>query len=206
MNVLYPTLDLTKKAFVFELDDVLYPQNDYLLQVYFLFASLVEYTDLGVNASEVTSYMKKCLLEDGAEKVFERTANKFNLDDKLRDSFNNMLVNSKMPLKLLLYREALGLLSYLIGEGKSVFILTKGNPLMQLNKVKQLDWKGLEAFIKVYYQDELVLKSSKNPMDFLLDENQLTSNQVLGISPEGTGNYWKSIYEDLQVVESSFLK
>ena len=33
----------TKQAFVFGLDDVLYPVKDYQLQVYYLFAQFIEY-------------------------------------------------------------------------------------------------------------------------------------------------------------------
>ena len=35
----YKDLDDRIKAFVFELDDVIYPEKDYLLQVYYLFSN-----------------------------------------------------------------------------------------------------------------------------------------------------------------------
>ncbi|RYY34080.1 MAG: haloacid dehalogenase, partial [Sphingobacteriaceae bacterium] len=34
----YSDIDPRKQAFVFELDNVLYPEKDYLFQVYYLFA------------------------------------------------------------------------------------------------------------------------------------------------------------------------
>ena len=42
----YTDIDARKKAFVFELDNVLYPEKDYLLQVYYLFASFLEYSEV----------------------------------------------------------------------------------------------------------------------------------------------------------------
>jgi len=37
----YKDIDKRKKAFIFELDNVLYPEKDYLYQVYYLFASML---------------------------------------------------------------------------------------------------------------------------------------------------------------------
>jgi hypothetical protein len=45
-----------KKAFVFELDNVLYPEKDYFFQIYYLFANLLEYTELN-NATKTTDLM-----------------------------------------------------------------------------------------------------------------------------------------------------
>jgi len=41
----YADIDKRKKAFIFELDNVIYPEKDYLYQVYYIFASLLEYTE-----------------------------------------------------------------------------------------------------------------------------------------------------------------
>ena len=35
----YNDVDPRKKAFIFELDNVLYPEKDYIYQVYYLFAA-----------------------------------------------------------------------------------------------------------------------------------------------------------------------
>ncbi|MEJ5052826.1 hypothetical protein [Sphingobacterium sp. MYb382] len=34
-----------KSVYVFEIDDILFPKRDYLLQVYYLFANFIEYTE-----------------------------------------------------------------------------------------------------------------------------------------------------------------
>ena len=37
----YSDIDNRKTAFIFELDNVLYPEKDYLFQVYYLFARFI---------------------------------------------------------------------------------------------------------------------------------------------------------------------
>lgn len=67
----HTTLYLEKEAYILELDDVLFPRQDYLLQVYYLFASLLEYTDAQLSAEEVVSFLKETYLAEG-EVVFFR--------------------------------------------------------------------------------------------------------------------------------------
>lgn len=182
----YTNIDLTKKAFIFELDDVLFPKQDYLLQVYYLFANLLEYTDYEHDANDLIAYLKDCYVEDGENELFAKACKKFNIDLKHQESFTSIHVHAKLPLKLLLYKEVLALLVFLIGEGKSVFILTKGNPLIQLNKVKQMEWNGLDQFIKVYLYDEIVLKSELDPLDYLLIENNVTATEAVFFTSSDT--------------------
>ncbi len=172
-------IDPTKSAFIFELDDVLFPKQDYVLQVYYLFANLLEYAEQKPAASELAEFLKQTYLKEGEEDVFEKASERFAIDIKHKESFNSLHVNAKLPLKLLLYKEMLSLLTFLIGEKKSIFILTKGNPLMQLNKVKQLEWSGLDQFIKVYFSDEIVLKSELDPIIYILRENNIPTKEVL---------------------------
>jgi hypothetical protein len=52
----YSHIDKRKKAFIFELDNVLYPEKDYLYQVYYLFAALLEYTEF-IDAKKTTDLL-----------------------------------------------------------------------------------------------------------------------------------------------------
>src|SRR5579863_9074110 len=105
----YSDLDARKDAFVFELDDVLYPEKDYLYQVYYLFSSFMEYTEQ-IDAKEATDYMVATYLEERKEAVFEKLRDKFGLDEKYKANFDRLNKTSKLPLKLLLYEDMLKLL------------------------------------------------------------------------------------------------
>lgn len=175
----YRDLDKTKKAFIFELDDVLYPQKDYLLQVYYLFANFLEYTETVPPASELISFFKKAYEHHGTANIFERAAEAFAIDLKYLENFNRVHVNAKLPLKLLLFEEVKELLHQIVNDNKDIFVLTKGNPLMQLNKIKQIEWGKLGQKVKAYFYDELFLQGHEQPLTFLLQENDLTLNDVL---------------------------
>lgn len=178
----YNDIDPTKNAFIFELDDVLFPKQDYIIQVYYLFANLLEYAEQEPTSSELSAFLKQTYLIEGEEDIFEKASKRFTINEKHKESFNSLHVNAKLPLKLLLYKEMLNLLTYLIGEEKSIFILTKGNPLMQFNKIKQMEWNGLDQFIKAYFADEIALKSELDPLEYILRENNISPNEVLFVS------------------------
>jgi hypothetical protein len=141
------------ESFVFEFDDVLYPEKDYLLQVYYMFAQFIEYAEQK-DAPEILDFMKVTFAEEGKEGVFERTAQQFGIDEKYRVNFDLLMQNVKLPLKLLLFDELLEFISLVAKSGKQLFLLAQGDPVMALNKIRQTEWNGLEKNLKVYFSDE----------------------------------------------------
>src|ERR1700750_3414122 len=137
----YSDIDKRKAAFIFELDNVIYPEKDYLFQVYYLFASLIEYTEL-LDAKAITDFMVATYLNEGKDVVFDRTKEKFGIDEKYRINFHHLLHTVKLPLKLLVYQSVLDIMQEIVVDRKKLFIVTNGNPAMQLNKIKQVEWHG----------------------------------------------------------------
>jgi len=174
----YSDINTSKKVFVFELDDVLYPQQDYILQVYYLFANFLEYTESFPPAAELTEFLKKSYLQHGSEGIFKKASDVFGIDAKYEENFTRLHSTAQLPLKLLLYPPVLELLNELVQNQKAVYIFTKGNPLIQLNKLKHLDWQGLDRKLKVYFYDELKVLPGIDPLDYIIKENNLTASEV----------------------------
>ncbi len=166
------------KAVIFELDDVLIPEKDYDLQVYYLFANFLEYLETFPPAQDVVAFMSKRYEIHGKENMFEEVVKTFGIDTKYQENLNLLFKNAKLPLKLLLYKEALDLLQQLIVNRKQIFILTKGDPEQQLNKLKQVEWNGLEKYLKVYFIEEL----GDTCVDFIKSQNNLESAALLFVS------------------------
>jgi len=174
----YFDIDKRKKAFIFELDDVLYPEKDYLFQVYYLFASLLEYTEL-IDAKAVTELMVNTYTTEGNEKVFDRVAERFGINERYRINLNHLFITAKLPLKLLLYKNMLNLLQEIVIDRKKVFIVTNGNPQQQLNKIKQTEWHGLEQYLTAYFAEESMAKPEPDVIHLLLKEHDLQRRDIL---------------------------
>jgi len=173
-----------KKALILALDDVLFPKKDYLLQVYYLFAHLLEYTETVPPAADLTEFLKTAYLHHGEGGLFDRAAEVFGIDSKYKEPFDRMHITANLPLKLLLFPPVFEMLQEADAAGKRLFILTGGTPAMQLNKLKHTDWQGLDRSITVYFGEELMEKNL-DPMKFLLEENGLQAQEVLYIYASG---------------------
>ncbi len=181
----YTDIDKRKTAFIFELDNVLYPEKDYLFQVYYLFASLLEYTEL-IDAKMATDVMVDTYKKEGERVVFERLKEKFNLSERFRYSLNNLLLTAKLPLKLLLYENMLKMLQEIVIDRKKVFIVTNGNPEQQLNKIKQTEWHGLGEYLICYFTQETVPKPEPDVIHLLLKEHSLERRDIVMIENSET--------------------
>jgi phosphoglycolate phosphatase-like HAD superfamily hydrolase len=176
----YKDIDPRKSAFIFELDNVLYPEKDYLYQVYYLFTSFLEYTEL-INAKEATNFMINTYLSIGEEVVFDRLQEEFKIDEAYRDNFKQLNLTVKLPLKLLIDENMLNLLQEIVIDRKKVFIVTNGRPEQQLNKIKQTEWNGLEPYLTCYFADEIAPKPETDCIDLVIKDNKLQRRDILMI-------------------------
>lgn len=177
--LLYSELDPSKKAFVFELDNVLYPEKDYLLQVYYLFANFLEYTETYPPAGELTQFFKKAYEHAGPNLIFEKAKEAFGFGEKYRENFTRLHREARLPLKLLLFRESLRLLQDIVVDRKEIFIVTSGDPLQQLNKIRQTEWNGLEKYLRVFFADEMKPKPAPDVLLEILEQYNLRPIDVL---------------------------
>ncbi len=181
-----------KKAFVFKFDNVLYPEKDYLLQVYYLFAEFMSYTEQ-LDAGQVIAFMQKEYLSNGNIDLFEKTAARFDIHIKYKDNFLLLHQNARLPLKLLLYQQILQLLQELTVERKLIFLLVDGDPVQQLNKIKQVEWHGLEQYLKVYFAAEFAPPPSSSSIDSIKNEYNLSGKDMVMIGNDLTDSEYASI-------------
>lgn len=167
-----------KKAVVFGLDDILYPEKDYLLQVYYLFAEFLAYIGQ-FDSAKIISFMQNEFMQNGSEMIFEKTAKAFDIPDQYKENFLLLHKTARLPLKLLLYQQILSLLQELVVERKEIFLLVDGNPEQQINKIKQFEWHGLEQYLKLYFADEFSAKPSSESLSYIMDQHHLSKADIL---------------------------
>lgn len=171
-----------KEVYAFEIDGILYEKKEYVLQVYYLFANFVEFTESRPLAKEVLEFMKSSYESSGEEAVIDRTIAKFDLASSYKENFERLYSNAQLPLKLILIDSTKNLFKELISLNKKICILTKGNPVMQLNKLKHLDWEGLDKNVKVYFEDELTFRNLDS-ISYIAQDYQVLPNEVVWIKP-----------------------
>lgn len=178
--MLYSDFPKDKKVFVFELDNVIYPKRDYLLQVYYLFAKFLEFTETYPPQKDLVSFFKNHLENQGEELIFEHAQEVFQFDLKYKEHFERLFVNAVLPVKLMMYAGIADFMQEILAHNKQICILTKGNPLMQLNKIKHIEWYQLSSKLKVYFIDELNFQHI-DPLSFIAEELHVAKDEIVGI-------------------------
>lgn len=166
-----------KKALIISLDDALFPAKDYQLQVYYLFAEFMAYSEQ-IDAKAVIDFMGTAYANEGEDKIFEKTAAKFQIPNKYQSNFELLHETARLPLKLLLYNNVLTLLKDVVANNKQIFILAEGNPAIAINKIKQTEWNGLEAYLKIYFSAEYE-NSNVLALESLLVAEDLKKQEVV---------------------------
>lgn len=169
-----------KQAFVLGLDDVIYPKRDFILQVYYLFAHFVEFTAHQPPAAELLAEMKTIVEQEGEAAVFDKIVKLHPDLLQFKDNFDRLMHQARLPLKLILNPDLLDFLQKARQQNKIIAILTAGDPLMQLNKIRQVEWQGLDEVLKVYFEDELNFRGFA-PLRYLLEEFEAKTEEILYI-------------------------
>lgn len=176
MSIVFEQALQEKEVFVIGLDDEIYPQKDYLLQVYYLFAQFMEYS-LQMDATTILNFMTQQYHSKGTEGMFPATAETFSIPATYEENFINLHVNARLPLKLLLFKEILEEMQAIVTERKALVLLVTGVPAVQLNKIRQMEWNGLENYIKVYFIEELNLLGV-SIIEYLAGDLQVDASKI----------------------------
>jgi hypothetical protein len=166
------------QTYIFELDDVLYPVRDYHLQVYYLFGSFMEYTEQ-LSATAIVQFMKDTYELQGNEGVFEKTLSQFGISEKYLENFTLLNRTAKLPLKLLLFEPVLQFMQDLVVERKELYLLVAGDPEQQLNKIRQMEWKGLEKYIRVFFKSEITLNPDQDSLKKFIIAHNMKPDSVM---------------------------
>jgi phosphoglycolate phosphatase-like HAD superfamily hydrolase len=72
--------------------------------------------------------------------------------------------------------------------------VTNGSPDQQLNKIKQIEWNGLEKYLTCYFANEITPKPETDCIDLLIRDHNLQRRNIIMIG---------KVDEDEQCAEAS---
>lgn len=172
-------------AFIFDLDNTLIFENDYLFAAYKQIAINVQ-EKYQIPKNTIEEYLINSFIQNGRNNIFNKMINQFDLPQAELQNFLETLrtvkINPKIRIKDFVSKD----LKDLILQNKSLFILTNGNPIQQQNKYKNIEWDGLDLFIRIYYSNLYKPKPSGKSLDILINENNLDRRDCLMIGDQDT--------------------
>jgi HAD superfamily hydrolase (TIGR01549 family) len=168
------------KLIVFDLDNTLYKETDYLFSAYRELAKKCALRD-EVNEETLYEFLVKRFRESGRGGLFDSMVEKFQLKHTELIDCLSVLRQHKLSQKIKLISPAKELMSAQISAGKKVCVLTNGNPEQQRNKVRQIDWEGMDSDIHFVYANEIEKKPSPAGLIHISEMMNVTPAQMLMI-------------------------
>jgi HAD superfamily hydrolase (TIGR01549 family) len=154
--------------FIFDLDNTIYNEEDYLFQAYKAISQKLGGLTNRHNKNDLFTLMMEIYRKEGREKLFDKFLAGSGIDSgylavclKILRSFNpekRIEINPKMEK----------ILRSLVEKQKQIFVLTNGNPEQQRNKIRNILWNGLDEKITFILANEIEPKPSPEGIRHIL--------------------------------------
>lgn len=168
------------KALIFDLDNTLYDEKDYLFPVYHVISELAARKDK-IEALLAEQYLKREFITNGRKDLFNKFISHFKLRYCSVEDFLQILRTNRPEKKMQLYKSAATTLQSMSDLKKQIFILTNGNPEQQRNKVAMIDWQGIDQKIQFIYANETEKKPSPLEINRIILKCNLSKKDIVFI-------------------------
>ena len=182
---------------IFDLDNTLYKETDYLYVAYkeiSLFLSKI----IKLDPNDIYSFIISEFEEKGRNNLLDKVFYKYSIEKTnfLKKCLSIMQTTNISPLIELNYN-AVFMLKEAI-KNRHCCILTNGNVTQQKNKIKSINWQPIYSIPKVFYANELKPKPSSYSFKFISEYfNLKNEGKVLMVGDSNIDyNFSKSVGAD----------
>lgn len=164
---------------VFDLDNTLYKETDFLFSAYQEIEKYVS-EKACIPFNDVNGFLRRMYLSKGRNGLFDNLLRNFDIENIVTKSeMLNILRNHSCELSLFKYSESL--LNQLHQDGKILAILTNGNLTQQKNKINCLNLRDKFPYIDVVYAAEIEPKPSPKGLFILAERNNCVLKNMVFI-------------------------
>ena len=174
------TKNFTKFDFILiDLDNTIYPEIIFLNTAYKRIGKELE-AHFRCDSKEIHNYLVNEFKNCGRNNLFDKLFEKFSISidalDLVLTTMRNTIVDCPIPL----YPEAKSILLQAISNKKKVFVITNGNIIQQMNKVKSIDWNDWVQHLVIIYANNFEPKPCPNLYNqFLSVKYNLNNNGIM---------------------------
>lgn len=162
------------KLIVFDLDNTLISEKEYLFKAYEDISYFIEKKYL-LDRIKIENYLKNEFILNGRLNLFDKMIDHFNIREVEIKSILNILRSVKTQKKINLIGNMKLILEMLINNEIPYVIFTNGNVDQQKNKVANIKWEGLQK--DVIYANEINPKPDTISFSTYLLKNKIKINK-----------------------------
>ncbi len=167
--------------FVFDLDDTLYAEADYLTGAYKEIGTMLA-GKYQLPAGDFFRFLEEDYRKGLRSGLFDRLISHFGLPPGEMEHMLQVLRTFTPQVSFRLLPGVPQLFQKLISSGKQICILTNGNVKQQENKIRHIDWEGYRDHLFIVYANTHTPKPDPAPWHFLVSSTTVTRPVYIGDS------------------------
>jgi len=172
--------------FIFDLDNTVYNEEEYLLQAYMAIAKKFAVILPDYEKEELYKILIDTYFTEGREKLFDKFLESTGLDNTHMTDCLNTLRSFKPEIPLKINNPVYEILLSIVSKRKNIFILTNGNVDQQKNKIRNILWNGLDEHIRFVYADEIEPKPGPGGVFYILRITGVGTQETIFIGDKET--------------------
>lgn len=165
------------RTLIFDLDDTLYPETDFLFQAY----RHICISCYGSNSNAIVDFMTDRFLSHGRQNLFDETLQRFPNEDASVERFLTLLRTFQCVGKLEPF-DWFRIFASRVPESFVLRIITDGNVFQQRNKLFSLDMGRFCSAVSVVYTQSFLPKPSQASLSGFRDRSCFVAPVYIGNS------------------------
>lgn len=165
------------QLYIFDLDNTLYNENDYLFGAYREIAS-----KLGNEA--IGNYLVQTFQREGRNGLFDKMVQHFSLNKDVIPGCLEILRTYKPREKFRMYPQMRVLLENLNRKNKRLALLTNGHPQQQKNKAENIIPELSLFFPLIVFANEMKKKPSPDGVHYILEQDGIDKENCIMIGDD----------------------
>ena len=165
--------------YIFDLDNTIYKEEDYLFEAYKNIASSIVTKIPSLHEGVLYRSLRKLYEAEGRTGLFNKFLSPFDPDHHYLKDCLHILRTFRPERKFKIFPGIKTILEELVGREKPVYILTNGNVEQQRNKINNIEWEELDRSIGFVFANEFEPKPSPAGVEYILNNSGIDKNKTV---------------------------
>ena len=195
------------KNYIFDLDNTLYYEVDYLFFAYQIIADKIADKNPYLNSDDLNNFLKKTFTSNGRNNLFNQLLQSFSINNFSVQNCLEILRTCKVEREMQLFADAYKVINDILSKKNKVFVVTNGNVVQQKNKVKNIDWHGMKDDIVFVFANNYKPKPSIESYCHIKNKYNISESSTIMVGDMISDmNYAKNIGVKFMYVENFYVQ
>jgi len=173
------------RFWLFDLDDTIYLESDYIFQSYLQFSRIIAKKH-HLEPQKIFDFLASEFTRGRRKLLFNRCKQKFNIETEDLEIFLNCLRNIKLDSPINIFPQINILFERLMRYDNKIIVVTNGNVIQQRNKVKYIKYNFYSKGIPIVFANEIYPKPAYGLFQYIKKKYDIIESKCIMVGDSET--------------------